>query len=422
MNEMTKKMVTIHQGGSVKKTLLVVALAAILVFVFTGSAFAEFNRSGQQRLGARVPIGSVDASGLPTTGGESAVVANGPYAGQTVRGAGTLTYLDWTPSLGTNSADSSPHGNYTTTTVKCVVCHAVHYAAPGNAPASSGLQDADTLLRMKASQACAFCHATAGMAVNGTPVYDGLNPTPGQTGGNTNGGHATGTNCDMCHTSVHGVGQDNSVASLAGFLLKKQPLAAGPNGAPVNQMIDAIQQIDDLAISQGFDAGAALGADPFTFNTDSSPVLRERGVGIFCAECHNGAYSTVAAGATTNVKGSDTVAYSGHRIMADANTNWNAGGTVSSSTFSGTVAWAPATGCTSCHDSNDIYGNTAFPHSWGNTKMWLTSAANVGAPKENLPFGTAPGSAYNTGRPQLSDGVCLKCHVSSTGEGVGLTF
>ena len=48
-------------------------------------------------------------------------------------------------------------------------------------------------------------------------------------------------------------------------------------------------------------------------------------VGIFCAECHNGAYSTVAAGATTNVKGSSaTVAYSGHRIAADNfNAAWN---------------------------------------------------------------------------------------------------
>jgi hypothetical protein len=339
--------------------------------------------------------------------------------------------MDWSTGLGTNSGSNSPHGNYTTTTVKCVVCHAVHYAAPGGAPADSGLQDADTLLRMKASQACGFCHATAGMAVNGRPVYDGLNPTPGQTGGDQNGGHQTGTNCSMCHTTVHGVDQDNSIASLAGFLLKKQPLAVGPNGAPVNQMIDAVQQIEDLATSQGFAAGAALGASPFDFNTDTSTTLRESGVGIFCAECHNGAYSTVAAGATTNVKGSDTAAYSGHRVMAVDNTSWNqpgniipgsASGIVSSSAFSGAVAWAPATGCTSCHDSQDIYGNPAFPHSWGGTKMWLTAAANVGGAKVNLPYGTAPNSGFDTGRPQLSDGVCLKCHVSNAGEGVGLTF
>ena len=49
--------------------------------------------------------------------------------------------MDWSTGLGTNnsaSAGNSPHGNFTTTTVKCVVCHAVHYAAPGNAPVASG--------------------------------------------------------------------------------------------------------------------------------------------------------------------------------------------------------------------------------------------------------------------------------------------
>jgi len=322
----------------VKKTVLVVALATALVLVFAGSAFAEFNRSGQEFLGAAPAPNPV-----PTLGQD------------------TNIYMSWATAqpLGTNDGDNSPHGNYTTTTVKCVVCHAVHYAAPGGAPADSGLQTADTLLRMKASEACAFCHATAGMAVNGRPVYDGMSPTPAETGGNVgvpspgnNGGHAIGTNCSMCHTSVHGVDQDNSVASLAGFLLKQQPLAAvGPDGEATTEMIDAITIIENLATFQGFADGAALGADPFTFSTDNDPVLRERAVGIFCAECHNGAYSTVAAGATTNVKGSTaTVAYSGHRIAAVDNATWNDGNSVSSSSFNGPVAWAPATNCKSCHD------------------------------------------------------------------------
>jgi hypothetical protein len=340
-----------------------------------------------------------------------------------------MTYMDWSTGLGTNSdvltAGNSPHGNYTTTTVKCVVCHAVHYAAPGNAPADSGLQDADTLLRMKASQSCGYCHATAGVAVNGRPVYDGLNPTPAQTGGSFDSGHATGTNCSMCHTSVHGVGQDNSVASLAGFLLKLQPgtsaNADGGGTAPYATMNDAMINIDLLAASQGF-TELPLGYSAFDFNTNPDPALRAGAVGIFCAECHNGAYSTVAAGASTNVKGSDTAAYTGHRLVA-ATTNWNSGPNfVSSSTFNGTVAWAGSEACASCHDAKDIYGNQAFPHSWGGTKMWLTAKSNVSGATENLPYGTDPGSAWNTGRPQLSDGVCLKCHVSSTGQGVGLTY
>jgi len=406
-----------------KKTLLVVALAAILVFVFIGSAFAGINASGQDRLGAAAVVGSNivvfkydPITGLPTQ--------TNPVAG-----AGTFIYMDWmnTQALGTNGSDQTPHGNYTTTTVKCVVCHAVHYAAPGGAPADSGLQDADTLLRMKASQSCGFCHATAGMAVNGRPVYDGQNPSDAQTGGGVgtlamNGGHRTGVNCSMCHTSVHGMDQDNSVASLAGFLLKNPiPGTVGPNGAPVNEMIDAIQQIEDLATFQGFAAGAALGASPFDFSTNPAQTYRARATGIFCAECHNGAYSTVAAGATTNVLGSDTAAFTGHRLAAAENT-WNDGNAVSSSLVNVKVAWAGSEQCVSCHDSKDNFGNQAFPHSWGDTKMWLTAKASVTGVSQNLPFGSMPNSGTNTDRPQLSDGVCLKCHVSATGAGVGLTY
>ena len=55
--------------------------------------------------------------------------------------------------------------------------------------------------------------------------------------------------------------------------------------------------------------------------------------------------------------------------------------------------------------------------------MWLMSGADAGATKTSLPYGTAPGSAYDDGRPQLSDGVCLKCHVAAgQSAGVGITF
>jgi hypothetical protein len=400
----------INQGGSVKKTLFVVALAAMLVFALAGSAFAGVNHSGQQRLGAAA-IAPANVGGVPTPG------------------AGTNTYEDWNTALGDNATNgNSPHGNYTTTTVKCVVCHAVHYAAPGNATVASGLQSADTLLRVKASDACVFCHATTGQAVNGTPVYDGLGgaiTAPGATGGNTTTGHIIGTNCSYCHTNVHGAGADHSVASLDGFLLKLMPQTSVTQTfqAPTDTMLDAITAIDHAAVNQGFNAGDALAGTIGDYASTNSSTLREQAVGVFCAECHNGAYATGAAGATTNIQGSGSVSYSGHRIAAAATTNWNADGSKSSGLVQNqTVAWAAATNCKSCHDANDTFGNKAFPHSWGGTKMWLTSAADAGAPSENLPLGGGA-NAYNTGSPQLSDGVCLKCHVAPNGtDGVGITF
>jgi hypothetical protein len=414
MNEMIHKRNTIG-GGSVKKTLLVAALAAMLLFAVCGSAFAAgINHSGQTGLGAH---GAADVN--PTA----------------VSGAGI--YLAWTTSLGTNATDgNSPHGNYTTTTVKCVVCHAVHYAAPltanGSAPGdytvASGNNQADTLLRMKAEAACIFCHATAGQSVNGRPVYDGIgNALVNNTGGAFNTGHFTGPNCTECHTNVHGAGADNSVRSLQGFLLKNMSATnVLGTGATTTDMIDAITTIDHNAQNQGMNAGDALAGTIGAYANSNSSVLKEQAVGIFCAECHLGSYAAAAPGAAANVYGSSAQAFSGHRIAAVATTDWNADGSISSGAVRNQqVAWAPATNCKSCHDANDVYGNIAFPHSWGGTKMWLTSAADAGVSttKEMLPYGTAANSAYDTGKPQLSDGVCLKCHVATGGTaGVGITF
>jgi hypothetical protein len=278
---------------------------------------------------------------------------------------------------------------------------------------------------MKASNACVYCHATAGTAVNGTPVYDGAAPTDG-AGGATNEGHATGTNCGLCHTGVHGAGADNTVASLAGFLLKTMPQTNAPGGASTDNMIQAIGAIELRATSQGFASGQALGGTVGTFAGTNTSTLREQAVGIFCAECHNGAYATVAPGAATNVfnAGSTGAGYSGHRIAAAATTNWNLDGSKSSSVATmGTIAWKPATNCKSCHDAVDVFNNVAFPHSWGGTKMWLMAAPDAGTTTTALPYGTAAGSGYSANSPQLSDGVCLKCHVASGGTiGVGLTF
>jgi len=409
----------------VKRTLFVVALATMLVFAVAGSAFAV-NHSGQQRLGA------------PVAGGEDAVV---PGSG-TVAGAGTYTYEDWQPALYGNAqtdpgladyAGNSPHGNYTTTTVKCVVCHAVHYAAAGGAPVGSS-QTADTLLRVRADQACAYCHATAGAAVNGRPVYNGLGGaalTGALTGGAFDTGHYTGTNCNCCHSNVHGAGADHSVAALDGYLLLALDATnVQGTGADTANMLDAITAIDHNAENQGFAAGAALNGTIGDYASVNTDLYRQQAVGIFCAECHNGAYATAAAGAATNVRASGTTAYSGHRIAAAATADWNADGSKSSGAFNGTVAWAEAANCKSCHDSVDIYGNAAFPHAWGqdsvgtDTKMWLLSAADAGATKTALDTaGTYTATGFEDAPAQLTDGVCLKCHVASGGtEGVGISY
>jgi hypothetical protein len=423
MNEMTHNNKTIL-GGSVKKTLLVAALAAMLVFAFSGAAFAAgINHSGQQRLGIAAPA---NASGYNQDGSASA----------TIVGGGTNTYMDWNKNLGSNASNgNSPHGNYTTTTVKCVVCHAVHYAGANGAPVGSNpTGGADTLLRVRADSACVLCHATTGQAVNGRPVYNGQGNNlvgPGNTGGMTDNGHITGTNCTYCHTNVHGAGADDSVASLQGFLLKNMTATnVQGTGATTNDMIDAITAIDHNAVNQGFAPGAALNGTIGQYaSVNNHALYGEQAVGIFCAECHNGAYATAAAGASTNVYGSGSAAYSGHRIAAAATSTWNSDGTKSTGQVQNTtIAWAAADNCKSCHDATDDFNNAAFPHSWGksgvnSSKMWLLTAADAGSAKTSV--GQASATAYNstTNPVQLTDGVCLKCHVASGGAaGVGITF
>jgi hypothetical protein len=406
----------------VKKTLFIVALVAMLVFAMAGTALAAgINHSGQDQVGARGTVPTLE-----------------PGKSQ------AMIYNAWDTSLGSNATDgNSPHGNYTTTTVKCVVCHAVHYAAPltpaGSAPGTytvaSGNQQADTLLRMKASDACVFCHATAGFSVNGRPVYNGAGSSivgPGNTGGGTNAGHIIGTNCTYCHTNVHGANADHTVAALDGFLLKLMTATnVQGTGATTNSMIDAITAIDHNAQNQGFAAGAALNGTIGQYATVNNHALYgEQAVGIFCAECHLGSYAQAAPGAAANVlqdvPGSP-VAYTGHRIAASVTTNWNAAGDISSGLVQNQqVAWAPAANCKSCHDALDNYNNAAFPHAWGKsgvnaTKMWLLSAADAGAAAVSV--GAPASNPYNTTKVQLSDGVCLKCHVASGGtSGVGITF
>ena len=438
-----------------KKTLLVVALATVLVLAVASSAFAQ-NNSGQTRTGKRAvapAMVTIPAGVTAVQNGSGGTVAVTPGSRVSVAGAGTSTYYDWDPTLYGNADaanSNSPHGNYTTTTVKCVVCHAVHYAAPGGAPIGSG-QDADTLLRNRADAACIYCHATADQAVNGTPVYDGLGPVlPGHTGSDgyptVSYGHQIGIGCHECHSSVHGTGADTTIASLDGFLLNlpnganlnpphaiMMKIPTAPHAAttailPANNMLEIISNLEAGASLEGF-TDSPLPDWSWNYASTNTSTLREQAVGVFCAECHEGAYVTGAPGASTNVWNTDAFPaegfYTGHRIGAQVTEStpgrhWNDDASKSSSPYVGQVAWKAAADCKSCHDATDSLGNTAFPHAWGGTKMWLMSAAYSNDPN---PTKLTPVTALPSAGLQLQDGVCLKCHVSPDQQsGIGLTF
>lgn len=141
-----------------KKTMLVMALAAVLVLAFAGSAFAY----------TPAPV-----------------------------------YIAW-DGTGVNSA--GPHADYQTTTEKCAVCHSVHiapyagYAGTTGGVAWTATAPTQLLLRGTAADSCKFCHIDT--AVGGVQLYGGAT---GVYGTWTGPGHkgSGGSACTNCH-AVHG--------------------------------------------------------------------------------------------------------------------------------------------------------------------------------------------------------------------------
>ncbi len=325
------------------------------------------------------------------------------------------TYINWSSveDEGDNPPSTSPHGNYLTMTVKCQVCHSVHQAAP----------DGDTLLRMNAEEACAFCHVSTDHAVPGSVVYGG-NILIAQAGGDDH--HtvfAGGSNimCSRCHASVHGSDAVSDIPSVAGLLLLEAApnnTAGGPNPA------DAATFINNR------EGAIVTGVTAADLQTD--PTLRQAAIGLWCSGCHSGSYQLALPNYAANRVGA---ARSGHRVMAAVTTDWNAGGDISTGRRDiGQIAWAPAYGCVDCHDAeNGIDGNTGFPHYTPGASRFLTGAAYLGAATETTVGAPAaehqtvigPGGHTSGGINRwaaMVDGTCLKCHRGSATTGVGFDY
>ena len=368
-----------------KKTLLVVALATIIVFAFASTALASKGTTVQN-------------------------VGNGPGTDSMA----DAVYISWSTlsSWGANPPASSPHGNYATATAKCQVCHAVHQAAPAG----------DTLLKMQASQACYTCHVD--IDLTGKVVYGGDRDIAAASGDDH---HVTGTNCYYCHASVHGSNAITDVASLTGAML-----ATNQNSTVMRPLVTW-----DTLDAGARDAEAVTGLTRNELET--SETVKPAAVGLFCTGCHSGSYWTVN-GDSASLDGNKT----GHRVQAAANDDWNVGQWISSSSkVTGKVAWAPADDCYSCHDGDNGFGDTGFPHFtpyqsrfmkqgayFGSTETTATSnyvgySADRGIDAFSAFKGTGDtaGSTTNSHRYySVQDGTCIKCHKGAADTGVGFSY
>ena len=284
---------------------------------------------------------------------------------------------------------------------------------------------------MKASDACVYCHATAGMAVNGRPVYDGLGPahrpSPAPPVARPTPATSSATNCSVCHTSVHGASADHSVASLDGFLL--QAHARNPTvratAAPTSNMLDA----DHRHRPQGRRTRAsplatllpARSATTPTINTATMPRAGRRRL-LRRVPQRRVRHRRRRCGHQRPRLRYGRVLRPPHRRRRDDRLERR------------TAPSRPV-----CPARPDRVGSghqlQVLPRRHGQlrqrrlparlgrpTKMWLCRLLTPAPPRPTCRT-AGRRERLDAGRPQLSDGVCLKCHVASGGTaGVGITF
>lgn len=321
-------------------------------------------------------------------------------------------YASWTAAVNAEATNgTSPHGNYTTSTNKCAVCHSVHKAAATGKvlTAWTGYVKANTT--MDPYQSCMWCHGTSSPLFAVSTIGNAATLSP----------HGY---CGRCHTaSVHGAGGSAYPA------LKAKMLNTGG---------DADIAVDLAAINTNV-------AIDMTTNTGAGAVAV--GTGYICGACHSSSSLALPVTALGQVPAKGGVAagsvVTGHKIIAAVSTTWNEDGSkgayysgmVSGVAGDSQVVFNAATGCKSCHDArfgDQTTGALAFPHNYvnsvggvaaktdlGSSYVWLTTGADSAA-AHVVAGKTQAGSADSVG---TEDGLCLKCHRSGNGiSGVGQTF
>lgn len=425
-----------------KKIMITVVLAMMLVLALSGTAFAK-GMSPANRSSAFLPAGNVGYVAWPDA-----------QAQMTVSGVSAANA-------------SSVHGNYTTTTVKCQVCHSAHKAAAAG----------DTLLQSTAAQACVPCHLGA-TATSGKKV----------SAGNRHGGTTQCTN-GYCHAiAPHGAGDISKYATLKSAMLTNHAdslldaaILSGTTGLAQKGNIyatgsDASLPASVIATITVFNPGVTAAILNDTTDAASISFGRAVGTGYVCSNggCHmNGAFNSLTENATFgkwegpvtfseahNVEGyeldytestgvvhdldpANNMAYTEASTVTTGGVTYNVwdyfemrksaikGHTLAAVADLGVrdVAFANVGACKSCHDSVDYrISPTAkqFPH--GNNRIlpdgtvagvseaWFNVGAYLNSPDTTLTTNSDT-AVYRSG----SDGACLKCHRDGT-NGVGIDY
>ncbi|MCL2332311.1 MAG: hypothetical protein FWC54_02340 [Actinomycetia bacterium] len=427
-----------------KKYLFVTALAALLVFAIAAVAGAQY--AGYATDGSR-----------PTPAGPASKTPGYLSWG------GAVTLMEKNGITAANPLSNTAHGGYTTATTKCAVCHSVHRAIGG---ATAGVISNNYLT--SGSGSCVECHTAWGSTQSPLIVEwanDGVGgphtyPTLGCTECHKGRIHGTGTSAywGMNAYMLGGLNDTQIAAEL--------PLQAGD----ANTGGTAAATTEGLAwfSATSGTVNTTVGGIPAGLTEPSYAVARSLLTGFTCGRtgCHvNSVFGNIEWGQTYTREqlgeGTGFMMTTGHRTAPGASSTANVGqgcGPCHPGNAAGgyryttdyALASARAYGCDQCHDAVGVATNsTAFPHGNRNIQMyqwdgtgaigqvpavsgdlWMYQSnmaqSGTGAsvasimydPQFTLLYGTEGEgvtlqgvSLGPDGIGNITDGVCLKCHV-----------
>lgn len=377
----THKFLTKGDYSVKRRSVLVIAMAVALVFLFAASAYASFLAPTRAR----------------TWNWMADYYTWGSPIGSGVAGGTLLS------ATGANPTNPGVHANYLANTAKCGVCHSVHRAA------GDGVQLLGTN-----NPTCAGCHII-GSTVTNLVVNWG--------GGPHSGGNPLACQARACHiNNPHGAG-GSQYAIVAAALLNPatDALLVTPTANPVASGIS----VDELNAVAG------------SVWPDSTRSLVRTGYN--CNICHSSTTLAVVNRGWADMRHTNAAGFAdplvpkqGHigvaGITVDAAELWVSNGVTTTVVETTQTAFAGVSDCESCHDQTDPQTSTGFTFPHGQT-----TAAGAGS---NMPDGTRAflwmgwsGGVGQTLTPittndmKAYDGNCLKCHRNNAGTaGVGLTY
>jgi predicted CXXCH cytochrome family protein len=301
----------------------------------------------------------------------------------------------------------TPHNDYTTSTTKCAVCHAVHKAPAGG----------ELLLRTTVGESCVYCHIDYNLGV--IQIYDGKSSLY-YDDNKKNHSRDGGAPCSGCH-SVHGA--NTYTGAIATKILKRLPIQP--------EFVDFFAGGDADVLYEAAAAASMHPAGEFAWEDwrDASGVQQT----AFCTGCHPYFTRVSDVPITTNrmiVDGAistETRAFSSHPMKryydgydTDGTTELMYQAKGSTLATGVQVAQMSTNGCYRCHGENlDVnlspgIQESSFPHYSTHRERFLISAPWQGN-----------GDTVPDTLDSREDGTCLYCHSWTWGPtpfGVGVNY